>query len=68
MKQRSMLNIKVEDHVSHIFKNPPGGKNNFVEYQLKNIHFLFLGLWGCWKYLENAIFEFLKKGLHNLSN
>ena len=38
--------LKVEDHVSHIFKNPPGGKNNFVEYQLKNIHFFVLGVMG----------------------
>ena len=38
--------FKEEDHVSHIFKNPPGGKNNFVEYQLKNIHFFVLGVMG----------------------
>ena len=33
----------------------------------KTFIFMFLGLWGYWRYLENTIFKFLIKGLHNLS-
>ena len=57
------LKFKVEDHVSHIFKNPPGGKNNFVEYQLKNIHFFVLGVMGMLEVSWKCYFWIFEKGV-----
>ena len=57
------IKLKVEAHVSHIFKNPPGGENGFVEYQLKNIYFYVLGVMGILEVPWKCYFQIFDKGV-----